>query len=121
MWTYSQITGALRDAEGAIVAIGYAGHGEGKNDPEAQHIRNVGPLPRGLYRIGDAIAHRKLGPASLPLTPDAGNVMHGRSGFYIHGDSIKAPGTASTGCIILAADVRARIAGSRDRWLVVLT
>jgi hypothetical protein len=120
MWTYSQSTGLLEDAAGNPVAAGgaYAGNGPGRNNPAWQHVRNIGPLPRGLYKIAPAVTHAKLGPVCLPLTPDAGNVMHGRSAFYIHGDN--ATNDASEGCIILARPIRELLSKSKDRWLVVV-
>jgi hypothetical protein len=50
MWTYEQRTGDLR-YDGKVVASGYSGHGEGKNDPCSQHIPCVGPIPEGYYTI----------------------------------------------------------------------
>lgn len=41
--------------------------------------------------------------------------------FRIHGDSIRAPGTASHGCIILPRAIRDRIWASGDRALQVVT
>jgi hypothetical protein len=54
--------------------------------------------------------------------------MFGRSGFFIHADSIKAPGDASEGCIVPVAgangesghEIRMMISGSSDRDLEVL-
>lgn len=34
--------------------------------------------------------------------------MHGRAGFYMHGDKVAAPGNASEGCIIMPRAVRAQ-------------
>jgi hypothetical protein len=69
------------------------------------HVPNVGPLPRGLYRIvGEPFIHPHCGQYCLRLEPDAANQMYGRSGFLIHGDNGK--GTASEGCIVLARPAR---------------
>jgi hypothetical protein len=119
MWIYSQSTGYLYDAAMNLVATGgYAGTGPGRNNPDMQNVKNTGPLPVGLYRIENPLTHPKLGPVSLPLTPDAGNVMHGRSAFYIHGDN--KTNDASEGCIILPRPIRDKISKSKDRWLVVV-
>jgi hypothetical protein len=43
-WTYAQKTGELQQ-DGKNVATGYSGAGPGKNNPEMENIRNVGPIP----------------------------------------------------------------------------
>ena len=60
------------------------------------------------------------GPYVLPLTPDPENLMYGRDGFLIHGDSITNPGSASEGCIILPRSARTMIAASGDNRLEVV-
>jgi type VI secretion system (T6SS) effector TldE1-like protein len=117
-WTYSQSAGTLT-REGATIAIGYSGHGDGKNNPAMQQIPNVGPIPQGRYSIGDPRDSEKVGPYALPLTPSDGTDTFGRSAFMIHGDSIVHPGTASEGCIILLRDARHQVGESDDRVLVV--
>lgn len=121
MWTYSQGTGRLCfPVPTALISVGYAGHGEYKNDPHADHLAARGPLPRGFYHIEaprDTAAH---GPYVLPLTPDPGNGMHGREGFLIHGDSKSAPGTASLGCMIFGPTIRRAIWTSGDHKLEVV-
>ena len=54
----------------------------------------------------------------MPLTP-VGHDALGRSGFFIHGDSIK--GGASHGCIVLPRPVRLFIANSGDQDLTVVS
>ena len=79
MWTYEQSSGALTH-NGVLVGMGYAGAGDGKNNPDAQDQHNVGPIPRGVYVIGsphDTLTH---GPFVMPLTPVSSNQMFGRSG-----------------------------------------
>ena len=120
MWIYSQIDGKLYNSEGSLIAVGYAGNGEGKNNPSMEGFRNTGPLPVGLYRMGAAINHPKLGPISIPLIPDAGNCMYGRSDFLAHGDSLEHPGEASLGCIILNRVARGLLSKTADRWLMVV-
>ena len=107
--TYSQSAGTMFALDG-FLAVGYAGAGEGKNNPAMQHVRNVGPIPRGLYTITGpecigtafpcpdckgATAH-KHGPYVLRLHPHPANQMFNRAGFLWHGDNGK--GTASEGC-----------------------
>ena len=120
MWTYRQSTGELSDLHGEIIAAGYSGSGEGKNNSAMQNVPCVGPIPCGVYRIGyvrDTLEH---GPFAMPLVPDAANQMFGRSGFMMHGDSIEHPGCASEGCIILSRAVREAVSASGDKTLTVI-
>jgi hypothetical protein len=121
MWTYEQRSGNIFKADGELVATGYSGFGDGKNNPAAQDEPNIGPIPCGAYTIGFPIdrAGGPHGPFVLPLRPDPGNEMHGRSGFLCHGDSIDHAGSASHGCIILPRAVREAIAASGDNRLTV--
>ena len=117
-WTYRQKSGALLDPWGLIVEHGYSGSEPAINRPIAEGVENVGPIPTGLYTIEPAIDHATCGPCSLPLTPDPGNDMHGRSGFLVHGDT-DPPGSASTGCIIMSRATRDLISASDIRDLIV--
>lgn len=118
MWTYRQTTGALSH-NGVEVSVGYSGAGLGKNSPTFQNVHNVGPIPQGRYAIGEPYNTSTHGPYVLRLTPDAANEMFGRSGFLIHGESLKAAGSASLGCIILPRLIRERIWTSLDHLLEV--
>jgi hypothetical protein len=126
MWTYVQKSGELL-RDGLHFALGYSGFDDpgtgqrGKNNPELARAEEVGPIPVGKYLIGaphDTLTH---GPFVLPLNPDPGNEMFGRSAFLIHGDSVVEPGTASRGCIIMSLAVRKQVAASGDRVLQVIS
>lgn len=120
MISYEIITGRVYSDSGELWGVGYSGFGPYKNIATAQSLRDEGPIPEGIYTIGapeDTVTH---GPYVLPLTPDPNNLMWGRAGFLIHGDSVISPGTASRGCIILARDVREQIWASGDHSLQVL-
>jgi hypothetical protein len=117
-WIYSQSTGDLTH-NGSHVATGYSGNDDGKNRPIMQSLPDIGPCPQGDYQIGPPEDHPRLGPVAMPLTPTAGTNTFGRSGFFIHGDSIAHPGTASEGCIVLNAAARQQIAASGDYALTV--
>ena len=119
MWKYDQSSGNL-DHDGTPVGAGYSGAGIYKNDPVAQNRHNEGPIPRGLYTIESPRDTQSHGPYVLPLTPDAGNDMEGRSGFLMHGDSVAHPGTASQGCIIMPRAIREQVWQSGDRALEVV-
>ena len=87
-----------------------------------QHKKNIGPIPRGTYTIGQAYTHDTLGPITMDLIPDPANNMFGRSGFYIHGDKKGEVGNkvASKGCIVLDKKTREKIQASPDRELRVV-
>ena len=119
MIVYVQSTGELLSADGALWGVGYSGRAEGKNNPAAQHMRNVGPLPTGLYVMGAYYDDPGgKGPCVIPLTPAPSNNMLGRSGFLIHGDN--KDHDASHGCIIMGPVVRRRISKLEDRELRVI-
>jgi len=125
MWVWDQSAGTL-SKDGAIVSRGYSGKGRGRNNPSLQSVAGIGPLPRGRYRIGEPRISPRTGPFAMDLYPvDAtpGNTVHdstGRSAFQIHGDSVSAPGTASSGCIILQRAVREQIWRSKDHIIEVV-
>lgn len=117
---YSQGLGTLAGKDG-FLAKGYAGRGGGKNNTAMERLRNIGPIPRGLYRITGpecigtafpcpdchgATAHRH-GPYVLRLHPAEDNEMFGRAGFLVHGDN--GHGTASEGCICIARTFRQQV------------
>jgi hypothetical protein len=118
-WNYQQSTGQLSH-DGELIATGYAGIGDGLNNPTAQNQSFVGPLPAGTYTIGEAMADGgHMGPFVLPLTPWSVNQMFGRSGFFIHGDTPARDNSASNGCIVLDRQWRQMIAQSGDTVLTV--
>jgi hypothetical protein len=126
MWVYSQSRGTMSHG-GKLVGTGYAGGNipphfdpTAKNNPERQFDHMYGPLPRGVYTIGPAHTDPQLGPVAMRLSPDPRNLMHGRDGFFIHGDSLAHPGEASEGCIVMDVGVRNIIAASTDRYLQVV-
>jgi hypothetical protein len=117
--TYSQSTGRWWNEKGELLSVGYSGAGEGKNNPKAQSTQNVGPIPRGIYIIGAPYDSKNVGSFALPLVPSQHSAL-GRTNFLIHGDSLKAPGTASKGCIILPRTIRELIHNQNCRLLLVI-
>ena len=115
-WKYSQSSGKLSH-NGSYMATGYSGAGTCKNVPNCEHKPNVGPIPRGAWRIGGYDGSK--GPLTIDLEP-VGHNAHGRTLFRIHGDSISNPGTASEGCIIMPRSVRQKIVKSADKILEVV-
>jgi Tlde1 domain len=124
-WTYESSTGRLFSPEMNLIGTGYSGGNGGKNpeginNPELQYARNVGPIPEGNYTAGAPIDHSHLGPFAIPLEPSPNNVMHGRAGFYMHGDTMEMNHSASHGCIIMMRKVRHAFANSEDDQLRVV-
>jgi hypothetical protein len=109
-FVYVQSTGQFT-LNGEVVGTGYSGHGDSVNNPAMEKVRDVGPIPAGLWRIGPAFDHPTKGPTVFRLTPE-GHDAHGRNGFLIHGDNRKRDRSASNGCIILGPDARKFIARS---------
>jgi len=120
MWTYVQIDGELMH-EGQHVGFGYAGRGEGKNNPVMQSVKGIGPLPVGVYRAEPPAHHPTVGRYAIHLIPDPANRMYGRSSFFMHGDSSEHPGLASHGCIVLSRPMREHFWNSGDHQIRVVS
>lgn len=115
-WTYKQSTGELFH-NGELVGKGYSGVLTNKNNPDRQHVKGMGPLPRGTYRIGSTTSSK--GPMTIELHQTSGNSF-GRDLFRIHGERTHGPaGYASAGCIILPPSVRRLIRGSSEELEVI--
>ena len=118
---YSQSTGILtliEDDTETVLGTGWAGKGEGKNQPDQQEKKGIGPLPRGKYFISAPFTHDTCGPFCLRLTPYLSTKMYGRDGFLIHGAS-KNPakyGQESQGCIIAARPIREAISSANRTY-----
>jgi len=119
MWRWDQSAGEL-SLNGAYVSSGYAGKGRGKNNPALQGVKSVGPIPRGKWKMVAVKNSPNTGPFTIVLVPLPGTDTLGRSEFRVHGDSIKSPGTASRGCIILPRKVRERMWSNPERVLEVV-
>lgn len=124
-WQFQQSTGKYTYEGVDLLSTnqayeGYAGNGDGLNNPAMQNVADEGPLPEGLYTIGPSYHHPQLGPVTMNLTPDATNQMFGRAAFRIHGRKYPGDLTASHGCIVLDHDPRVAIDASRDRRLQVI-
>jgi hypothetical protein len=125
MLKYSQSTGIMTRDE-LQLARGWAGQHAGKNNPDMQKVRGVGPLPRGLYTIGPwEETHGHLGPMVAALHPDPENDMladdgHERTAFFIHGPSQGANyGQESMGCIVMLRADRSSVKNSGETRLQV--
>ncbi|WP_414719690.1 tlde1 domain-containing protein [Tsuneonella suprasediminis] len=99
---YEQSSGRLLFGVGkslVLIASCYAGAPGCVNDPNTDHLRSRGPLPKGRYTIVKRHHSRFASPAFF-LEPAEENQMYGRSGFWVHGDNAKRNRSASTGCIV---------------------
>jgi hypothetical protein len=127
---YSQSTGHVTSEGGTLLAIGFAGndsrpgvnpgHVHGYNNPAAQAIHCIGPLPQGLYKIVEwQDEHPRLGPIVAILQQVSGETF-GRDDFRIHGASATDPLNSSEGCIVLphADRVAWRASGDMDLEVV---
>lgn len=118
MWTYSQSTGILSHTD-EPVGKGYSGHGEGLNNPKLQMVHNLGPIPQGMWDIGQFFDDKHLGPCVSALKPTSQDCF-GRGGFFIHGDNKSVNHTASDGCIILPLILRKLIRDSDETQITVV-
>ena len=82
-------------------------------------LKNIGPLPEGIYTFGTPVDHSHLGAFAIPLIPDPANNMLGRGGFYLHGDTVQYQ-AASEGCIIQPLPTRDACWASPDHQLQVV-
>lgn len=125
MWVWDQSAGTL-SRDGKLVARGYSGKARGKNNPALQGMTGVGPIPTGRWRLLRVYDSDRVGPFAIVLdkadaTPgDDRDDVTGRGAFRIHGDSVRAPGDASNGCIILPRAIREMMWRSGDRDLEVV-
>lgn len=108
IYTYQQANGLIWGPLGQLIGKGYSGAPEGKNDYNKQGIKNVGPIPIGLWTIDGYYDSQSLGPDVIVLNPFRHDAC-GRTWFRIHGDSKSSPGSASKGCIVLPRETRQMI------------
>lgn len=119
MFRFNSKTGEWFAPTGSKIDVGYSGHGEGRNNPEMEGVADIGPIPRGLYRIiKPAYSDKKLGPMVMKLEPIDHDAL-GRSLFRIHGNN--HTDDASHGCPVLGPIGRGQIAASEDDELEVYT
>lgn len=128
MLVYQQKTGRIlrrawsqwRTPIGTLIGEAGSGCGEGYNNPALDHVKDVGPIPCGLYGIGAFFDDPgKMGPMVARLIP-IGHDAKGRTGFAIHGRNANADLTDdSNGCIVADREIRNAIRNSGDNVLLV--
>jgi len=100
------------------IGDGFSGRkGKWRDNPDYEHLIDHGPIPRGKYRTRNPREFKSDGvtplPFNIPLTPDPGNDMRGRTDFLLHDGREELD--PSWGCVILSRPLRERIWGSEDR------
>lgn len=118
-WIYKQSTGQLfRD--GSLIETGYSGALTSKNNPDHEHVRGMGPIPRGVWRIGSTGTGK--GPLTVTLIHVSGGSYQRDMGtFRMHGDKRHGiPGFASEGCIIMSNPTRLLVSKDHDSRLEVI-
>lgn len=122
MWKYQQSTGNLTTPSGEVIGQGYSGFPPHVNDPIAEGLEGLGPIPVGEWTIGSFFDDPGgKGPIVTHLTPCVGTDTLGRDEFMIHGDNAQGNHTASHGCVILARPYRMAIRDSGDTSLIVIS
>lgn len=119
MLIYEQKAAILTFPDGTKFS-GYAGRDAGKNNPDMQNVKGIGPLPIGKY-YGTELHEDDpvVGKYAIVLTPDPSNQMFGRNSFFLHGDSIDHPGEASHGCIVMPKAARLKFWEGDDHTILV--
>lgn len=120
MLKYLQSTGQLfhlEDGKWVLIGVGYSGHGEGLNCHAQENTPNVGPVPCGLWGVGDPFKHPTKGELVFRLT--ALTYVGPRNGFLLHGDNAAMNHTASDGCTVFSHDIRQKIADLKPKYLLV--
>ena len=127
--TFSQANGTITDDQGTVLTdSAFAGNDsrpdvnpsgiKGRNNPDAQEIHSIGPLPQGVYRCGAWSTYPKVGQMACPLTQISGETF-GRSGFFIHGPGAADPANSSEGCIVVPHDDRVKVYGAKPDTITV--
>lgn len=129
-WQYVQNSGHLYH-DGVLVGTGWAGRNienvaNGRNNPAAQNVHGIGPIPVGFYTRGKVFDSPTKGVATIPLIPDPTNEMFGRGSFEMHGFQIGSRSddpynSSSDGCIIQEHDSRVQFGASLDTRLQVIS
>ena len=117
--TYSQVSGGISIGD-EFVGTGYSGHGQGLDNPGLEGEPNIGPIPRGSWKIVRWDDQRgDKGPIVAVLCP-VGHDAHGRSGFLIHGPHANDHHDSSHGCIIASRGIRIALRASGETHLEVI-
>jgi hypothetical protein len=89
-----------------LVGYGYSGQPSFLNDIHKENLKNIGPLPAGMYTITSVYNDSKRVNHTCVLTPMPCTKLYDRYGFLIHGDTATESHDASDGCIVTPLWVR---------------
>jgi hypothetical protein len=121
--TFDSALGTLwvKDRTGNYSIPATSGQGVCMNNPKCSRLKNIGPIPSGKYLIYRSQINN-LSPFTtvrlllsgngdwgdwlVPLAPEGGAALYGRSGFYLHCGVFKG----SAGCI----DIGGRVFGNAN-------
>jgi len=113
----------MGDVNISVVGQGYAGYGDGLNNPDMQNVENTGPLPEGVYMIGkqqdNKTGNGTLLRGSMRLTPTMLSRMFKRNGFLMHRGNMTKK-NSSKGCIVQTEAALNAVGASNDKTLVVV-
>ncbi len=124
--TWEQSSGSLlcdnwtTGEDGVVDAGGWAGQGEGFNNPFAEGQKGIGPLPQGFYDLGQP-EHTHLGNPSFPLIPwpETRDYIEslGRDpdSFILHAWNPKRLLLSSEGCPIVSLQSRLELASELEK------
>ncbi|EMN3918900.1 TPA: DUF2778 domain-containing protein [Citrobacter amalonaticus] len=118
-WKYKQSTGELFK-DGTLIETGYSGSLTNKNNPDREHVRGMGPIPRGTWKIGSTGTSK--GPLTITLVHVSGDsYSRDMRTFRMHGDKrIGIAGFASEGCIIMSPSTRLLVSKDHGSLLEVV-
>lgn len=119
MIVYHQADGRI-ERNAYLVGTGYSGFGDGLNNGDMEAVPDVGPIPRGMWKIirWDDV-HGDKGPCVAVLEP-VGHDAHGRSDFLMHGMREGDQHDSSKGCICAGPTIRHVLRDSGDTDLEVV-
>jgi hypothetical protein len=112
VWIYNNKTGEL-SIDGENISEGYSGKNTGKikglNNPAMLNKNSIGPIPNGIYKIGDSGYNEHMGEY-VRLEETNPNFLKENDRtpgtFYVHGNKRSGGFDASAGCIILPKEIR---------------
>jgi len=119
--TFDLATGTFDLPDGESFFAG-SGLGSGRNNPRMENVKDGGPVPLGLWRVGPVAWHsyhlanghtdRSL---SMTLSPLMVSHTFGRGGFLLHHTHQSDKSLESEGCITLSDADMGKVIAARQR------
>ena len=118
-WTFLQAGKLITPMGHPSAHTWYSGFSSGRNNPAAEGLVDIGPIPCGTWTLATLIdTPTAMGPIAIHLIPDQatrdrvfGLGRHPDS-FYIHDGRIDGQLTASRGCLVCVEGT----VGVRSMW-----